>query len=82
MLLAAAELAFYTKRGEHVRAIVGSDVVRGREFLGSSRTSRRARRRRLDVVVATEHGSKARSTTATTQAPPERLEGPGGFLSG
>jgi hypothetical protein len=60
VLLEAAELAFYTKRGSTFRAIVGSDVVRGREFLGELEDLRvEPDGGASTVVVATEHGSEA-----------------------
>ena len=59
-MLEAAELAFYTKRGSTFRAIVGSDVVRGREFLGELEDLRvESDGGASTLVVATDHGSEA-----------------------
>jgi hypothetical protein len=59
VMLEAAELAFYTKRGSTFRAIVGSDVVRSRELLGELEDLRVEPDGGVSaVVVATERGSE------------------------
>lgn len=60
VILEAAELAFYTKRGSTFRAIVGSDVVRARELIGELEDLRIEHDGGVSaVVVATERGSEA-----------------------
>jgi hypothetical protein len=60
VLLEAAELGFYTKRGSTFRALVGSDVERGRMLLGELEDLRLEPDGSIStVVVATEHGSEA-----------------------
>jgi hypothetical protein len=60
VMLEAAELAFYTKRGSTFRAILGSDVVRGRRHLGELEDLRVEHDGTASaVVVATDHGSEA-----------------------
>jgi hypothetical protein len=59
VMLEAAELAFYTKRGSTFRAIVGSDVVRARELIGELEDLRVEHDGTVSaVVVATAHGSE------------------------
>jgi hypothetical protein len=60
VLLEAGELAFYTKRGSTFRAIVGSDVVRGRRLLGELEDLRVEPDGSVSsVVFATDQGSEA-----------------------
>jgi hypothetical protein len=59
VLLEAGELAFYTKRGSTFRAIVGSDVVRGRRLLGELEDLRVEPDGTVSTVVAAaERGSE------------------------
>ena len=60
VMLEAAELAFYTKRGSTFRALVGSDVVRRRRLLGELEDLRVEPDGTMStVVVAGDLGSEA-----------------------